>query len=840
MDPITPAPAPDHVVWAILNARLAADDQGRTVLAALASDPDGAAATTLLSAWLDNNAGPVMGTIVTGGTVQKLVNIARAENVYITNAAEPLTPHQLPSDISDFVNRENELALLRRAVVPSDPGSPARVVSVSGGAGVGKSAFAVHAAHSLAAHAADLDLYVDLRGIEANPLDPASVLERFLLALGTSAGLVPADPDERAAAYRTALRDRRALVVLDNARDETQVKPLLPGAGSSVALITSRRPLPGLAGAVHVPLDVFTLDHARQLLAEVLGEDRAAREPASVVRLAEACGMLPLALRIAGAKLAAKPHWTLARMAGRLADEGRKLTELEAGDLAVRASFQLSYADLTPESGRMFRLASLVPGDSFTALWLAAAADCDPYDAEDIAEGLVDLRLLEPSSGGEDGDRPRYRFHDLLRLFARERLADEESEDAVRDARERILDAQAQFAARALYLLSPHSKRDVVEPRALSWTASEAVRDAALRDPYAWFAAEYTGLVAGVEQAHAHGLWAQAHEITDGMHYFFRVRGSLRDWQHTHELARDANRRRGDRRAEAWTLRSLGNAHHDQGRFDDAERCFSDALVLFEGLDNQLGLAAVVCNLGELYLAQGRFTESEAHLVRCLPLWEAVDDRVGVAYTLDNLGHIQHVRGNWADADTYFVRAVALFRDLGDTFGEAHSLRRRALSLLDRGRTEDAVADLSRSREMFKRLESPSGLAWVLTGLGEAHARQGRHAEAVVCFDEALPVFRGAGDQRAAAWVLLALGTALRTAGRPAEAESVLAAARQTFAEVADRFGVAVARYQRVLANLALGRNGEAEAALAACAAEFRAVGATVWEERAQRRAGGS
>jgi DNA-binding SARP family transcriptional activator len=321
--------------------------------------------------------------------------------------------NQLPADVVDFTGRDKESDLVHAAATGGTGAAPA-VTVVVGPAGVGKTALAVHLAHQLADDFPDGQLYVDLRGASER-LPPDQPLGRFLRDLGVPNDRVPPGPDSRAALYRSLLFGKRYLVLLDNAVDEAQVRPLLPGGAGCTVLVTSRNRLAGLTGARTVALDVLGADDARRLLSRVLGPQRTAAEPAAAAEVVRLCGRLPLALRVAGARLVARPSWSVAQLVSRLADERGRLAELAAGDLAVRAAFESSYRALPDAERAVFRALGRLDAAGFDAAAVAGAAGLPPATADRLLERLVDAHLVEPLPPGD-----RYRLHDLLGLFARD------------------------------------------------------------------------------------------------------------------------------------------------------------------------------------------------------------------------------------------------------------------------------------------------------------------------------------------------------------------------------------------------------------------------------------
>lgn len=340
--------------------------------------------------------------------------------------ARSIAPAQLPADVTDFTGRKPQLVTVTHLTAAADR-SATVLVAITGKAGVGKSTLAVHAAHRLRAQYPDGQLYVNLRGTQANPLPATDVLARFLRSFGMDGAAIPNDAEERAAMYRSWLADRRLLILLDDAACVAQLRPLLPGSPGCAVLVTSRARLAGLDGAQRVELDVFEPDQALELLAQVAGPQRVAAEPAAAREIVRLCGCLPLAVRVAGARLGARSHWPLSRLAADLADEGTRLDTLRLGDLQVRASFALSYENLDVMARRAFRVLGLLEVRDF-APWVAAALlDVSQTRAEELMDTLVDQHLLEVV-GGDGPGRLRYRFHDLLRTYARELSAGQEPE----------------------------------------------------------------------------------------------------------------------------------------------------------------------------------------------------------------------------------------------------------------------------------------------------------------------------------------------------------------------------------------------------------------------------
>jgi transcriptional regulator with XRE-family HTH domain/tetratricopeptide (TPR) repeat protein len=451
---------------------------------------------------------------------------------------------ELPRPVPDFTGRTAELAWIAELAWTAGQTrtagtGPAAVALVAGLGGVGKTALVVRAAEQLADRFPDGRLFVDLRGMDAVPLDPADALARLLRALRMPDRRIPAGLDERAGHYRALLRDRRCLVVLDNVASESQVRPLLPGEGASLALLTSRRPLSGLEGLTRSELHPLSTADASGLLRAIVGTDRTAAEAGTVAQLAQLCGNLPLALRIAGNRLLSRPGWTVRQLAARLADPELRLRSLTAGDLAVAVPFTLSYGQLSPAARRTFRRLALVPGPHLGVALTAVLAGCGLLDAEDALDELVELGLLQSTPV------ERYRFHDLLRLYAHARLTEEPAADR-RAAEDRmtgwLLDV-AVVAGRWYepdFGAPPPGWSDLVE-----LDTSEQAAD--------WLTTESDNWLPALRTADP----ATVVEVAEAMHWFSDRWTHWPHWSEVYGRSAAAARALGDRRLEAVHLNYL-------------------------------------------------------------------------------------------------------------------------------------------------------------------------------------------------------------------------------------------------------------------------------------------
>src|SRR6478736_6514088 len=654
-------------------------------------------------------------------------------------------PAQLPADIADFTGRDEQVKrlsdLLSGTGARGDPGA-VRIAVVAGAGGLGKTSLAVHAAHRVRRRFPDGQLYVDLLGATAAPLLPGDVLARFLRDLGVDGRDVPVDEDECAARYRTTLARRRMLVVLDNARDAAQVRPLLPGSASSAVLVTTRSRMPDLASTKLVDLNVLDDDEALKLFVKVVGEERAAAEPEATAELLDACAGLPLAIRICAARLVTRSGWTIRAMAGRLTDEHRRLDEMRAGDLAVRASFEVSFTSLPLSTDKQgidpalaFRLLGLWPGPSISAAAAAALFGVPEYSAEDALEMLVDTHLLESVT------TDRYRFHDLLRVYAAER-AEADLPAAERDAAvTRLLTWYMRTAEAAATAVSPHRYNIPLEPAADSAPLAFADVDDAL----AWYDSERANLVAATRQAAGSGLDEVAWRLPAPLFTMFNRRGNWADCIATHRVALESARRAGHRPGEAWVLNNLGEA---------------------------LGFT--------------RETEGITHLEQALMIRREIGDRKGEAQTANNLADAYVILDRKDEALDLLRRALELNRETGNQYGEGVALNNLGEAFLGLGRTEEAIDCFHRANRTFAEIKVPHGVGYALHNVGRSYLSLGRDAEALEHLRQALAVHRATGDRHREAFTLRFLGVAQSRAGRPAEAEVSWAQAAAIFDDLGD------------------------------------------------------
>lgn len=718
-------------------------------------------------------------------------------------------PSQLPPAVADFVGRAElvagavELLAGERHAVP--------MCAVSGKAGSGKTALAVHAAQQALDHFPDGQLFASLRGAAA-PVTPNEVLARFLRALGVPGSDLPESVEERAALYRSALAGRRVLVVLDDAVSTEQVRPLLPGSTSCAVLVTSRIRLAGLEGAALLDLDVLSAAESLALLARVAGAERVAAEPEAALETVTLCGFLPLAVRTAGARLAARTHWPLSLFARRLSDERRRLDELAVGDLEVRASLAISYSGLGDTERAAFRRLGLLGVPDF-APWIAGPLlDVPLAEAEQVVERLVDARLLD-SAGIDATGQLRYRLHDLLRVYARERAEAEETPAEQAAAVTRVLGSWFWLVNQAA-LKAPSGVLRLGPDDSAEYPVDPVIAAELLADPNAWFEAEQASLVTAVERAGAMDLDGIACELAAALVASpVAVRNQFDEWWRTHDAGLAAARRAGNRRGEAMLLAGLGQLRYEQDRFTDAHRYLHDALAAFREVKDAHGEATVLATLSTVSWEQGHFAEAARYLDQARAAFVELGDGAGLAYAAYGLGTIHREQGRSVEALDAFDQALAAYRSTGSRRGEALTLRGIGLVHRAEGRLPYAAELFEQAVTVFTEVGDRLHEAYAQQSLAKVRIRQGRGAEAAAPLARSLDVCLELGDRYGEALMLRTIGELHLAAGALDLAADHLERALRLWQEM--DVPLFAARTLRDLATLHRAR-GDATAAAAA------------------------
>jgi DNA-binding SARP family transcriptional activator/tetratricopeptide (TPR) repeat protein len=636
-------------------------------------------------------------------------------------------PRQLPASTRHFTGRAAELDLLDElAFQAGREAGAAPVAVISGMAGVGKTSLAVHWGHRAALRFPGGQLYMNLRGFDAggSPRRPAEVIRAFLDALGADARQVPASHQAREGLYRSMLAGLRVLIVLDNARDAAQVRPLLPGSSGSMVIVTSRSKLTGLIaaeGACPVALDVLTEDEAVGVLASRLGRGRIAAESAAATRLTELCGRLPLALAVASARAATSPGVPLAQLASRLGDSRLRMDTLETEDAAasVRAAFSWSYRQLAGPAARMFRLLAVHPGPTITAAAAASLGGVPLADARARLRELSEAHLIMEQHAG------RFALHDLLRSFAAEAAAGDRQGEAA--ALKRVLGHYLHTACAADRLLNP-ARDPIALPPAPPGAGPEELTSHA--QALAWFAAEREVMLAAVNLAAQQGLNEPAWQIPWAMVDFLERRGYWDDLVDTQRTALRAARRLRDPVAQARASRALGHACSQAGLMREAQQYLAQALVLFRRTGDAVAQARTHQDLSAMLDQQDRPAEALRHDLRALRMYTEAGHRAGQASALNAIGWLRARLGDYPDSVSYCTRALDMYREVGNRRGEGAAL----------------------------------------DSLGYAYHHLGEHFRAITFYQESLALFREVGDRYLEANVLTHLGDARLAAAGPGAA----------------------------------------------------------------------
>ncbi len=687
-------------------------------------------------------------------------------------------PRMLPWDISDFTGRD-ELVHEIKQVLRRDqqPQSSLTIVALSGKGGVGKTALAIHAGHELAEGFPDGQIYVSLRSGDLRPRNPAEVLQRFLRALGVPGSSIPEGLDERAEMYRSRLAGRRILVILDDAAAEKQVLPLLPAGGA--VIVTSRLRLTALPGAHLFEIRTLGAPQAASFLEQVVGQARLAAEPDATQALLDLCDGLPLALRIVAARLAARPHWTVAQLMARLSNEHRRLDELTHGGVGIRTSIAVAYDSLSDDGRRLFRRLSLLVTPDF-GKWVAIALlDVTSQEyAEDLLDSLVDIQLVDVERVGSVP--ARYRFHELIRVYAREQLLACEPAHERSAALQRVMKAWLSLAREA-HRREYGGDFTVLHGPSEGWPLPPGLVEELLISPLAWYETERAAVAAAVRQSADSGLHDIAWDLAMAAVTLFEAHSHLDDWRETHEIALSAARRAGNRLGQAAMLYSLGALYLSEGRLDQAAASLSQALEMFDELGERHGSGLARRNLAFIDRVRGDYDQALARYEDALASLRAVGDTVGEAHALISTAQIRVEVGKYEEAEALLDTALEIARRAGNRRVEAQALHRLGESWAARG-------DLDRARGAFGlvlaiagKQKSSAAEAYALHGLGIVHLKAGEFHQAEPVLGQAQRLATRSGDRLLSAQLLLDLGCLCSETGRHAEAARYLAEARGRF-----------------------------------------------------------
>ncbi len=661
--------------------------------------------------------------------------LAQAESVAAGPA--PGVPRQLPAAVTWFTGRSGELAELAQMLEQVEAGAPGTVVisAIGGTPGVGKTTLAIHWAHQVAAQFADGQLYVNLRGFDRTdaPVTPAEAIREFLDALGVPPDRIPPTLDAQASLYRSMLSGKQALIVLDNARDEDQVRPLLPGSPGCVVLVTSRNQLTGLAArnsASLITLDVLTAAEARQMLIARLGASRAAAEPAAVAQITDLCGHLPLALAVAAARAVARPKLPLVVLAAELSDSSDRLNALAVADVAasVRTVFSWSYQQLSPAAADMFRLLGLHPGPEISVAAAASLAAGGVAQASRALAELTGAHLLTEHARG------RYLCHDLIHAYASDQAATTDSEPERQAATSRLLDYYLHTAHAAALAISPSCK-PLALPPPQPGAAVEQHTD--VRQATAWMEAEQDVLIALTALA-AEAETPHSWQIPWTMSEFLDRRGSWNEMVALLHNALAAAAKLGDATGQVTAHHRIALASARLEHYDHARAHLTASVRICRQVGDQAGEATAYQTLSYVADRQGHHADALGHGEQALRISEATGNFGAQAVSLNDVGWCHAQLGNYPQAESFCQRALVAWHQLGDLKGEALALDSLGYVAHHLGRHAEAVGHYQRALSLFAELKVPFTEAEILTRLGDTHHAAGEHRQARLAWHQAL------------------------------------------------------------------------------------------------------
>ena len=698
--------------------------------------------------------------------------------------------NDLPRDTPDFSGREDSFRRLTAFAEKND--GKAKVCVITGSGGTGKTTIAVRAGHRSAARYQDGQLFIDLYGYTPGkePMEALVALGALLRAVGVNPENVPEDLDERSALWRATLMGRRLLVILDNARSYAQVLPLLPSSPESLTLITSRNDLSGLSGAGYLGLGTLGEDSSLELLAQVLGPERVLSEPQEALEVARLCGGLPLALRVVGARMLSRRRWTFAHVVRRLAEQNRRLQELQIDGQSVEAAINLSYKDLAGDPHRAFLLLGAAFGRSVDLHGAAALLGVEPEDADEILQDLVSVCLLDEPHADV------YRFHDLVGDFARQRSVLDIAEQEVSSAQRRHAEYFIETTRQAAELLGgPRGHEEETDHRRSRYHAVLTNRS----DAESWFALHQDNIVGVVEYFAARGDSKEAWQLADAVWRFYALRGRLGLLLESQEQVLKANSGLGNERGRAVTLIGMGIAYCVSGHFGKALDFLQEARGILMELGDQWGMVRALCNLAMVYERIGRFRDAGEVLEEVLGYAVDLGDKELEALLWSNLAVIRLALADFEEAFRCAERTLRVSTDTTREENTAYAKRIIGESRLGLGRVKEALIDLDEALEISLDLQLVGNQIYVYNAFGIAYRAAGRLDEAIAAHERSLELANESGDRSGDAEILVELGVTLAAAQRYVESSQGLEKALAIATERDER-------YMAARASLTLGR----------------------------------
>jgi len=728
-------------------------------------------------------------------------------------------PNETIYDIPDFTGRLLHLKEIRDIIEQSFKGSKkiSTIISISGMPGVGKSALAIKAANSFTGAFSDFRLYTNLGGSTENEdQDPFDVLGGFLSRLGIDKQIMPNDLDGRAGLFRSLLANKSGILILDNAQDEKQVRPLLPGCSSCIVLITSRPYLSALEGAFHIKLDLMSSDESIELLSKIVGIDRIQSELVVAERILDYCGRLPLAIRIASGTIHSKEHWTLAKFETLLKEGKKRLRNLELGDLSVRAAFELSYRELPQREAKMFRLLGLFPGPEIYSNLGAALLDIDEISAFESVEKLVDLHLIEPTSNDH------YMFHELIRLFAVEKTECEDSSEEVTVAGVRAAKWFLKISDEKEILLNPRKLHELMRklsqklsPGSLSplgWPRIPSIveeigfnvnpinlaRDRnndlsnieqdLIRNALTWFEKEHKNILKAMNIAYSAGSYDVVYRLYFDSVLFLNIRALWTEWEIAGKLAFEACIKEDNLHAIGLTLMYNGAKCHEQGQWDEALKLFESAHKIFRNIKDKDGEILTLASMGNIYFFEGQWKEAIKIYDEALESIQADGNMYAKGHILMNRAGIYLHQGRLEEALSLDKDVLKIFQDLGDKYSEGMALGNIGLIYFTQGQMDEAKNAYDRSLQIFVDFGSVHHKGNILHNIGIINCRRCNWDDALKAQEEALQIARDLGDKQGESFALASIGNILFRRGSIDKALMFYEPALKILHELGDKY----------------------------------------------------
>ncbi len=697
-------------------------------------------------------------------------------------------PYLTKRSVADFTGREEKIAQITACLTGQTDRKAVTISAVSGMGGVGKTSLVRHVAGLLADQFPDGQLYGDLRGQDDRPVAPVTILLEWLRLFGYEESELPMTLDGLAGWLRCCVADKRILIIIDNAHDERQVEPLLPGNGACGVMITSREWLK-LDGVSSIELDVMSEAESLTLLGQIIGEAVVEQSREASKKLMKLCGYLPLAIRITGASLCQKlanPKWgwTVEKQVAALADESFRLGEFKGKYRSIEACFQLSYRDLSIEDRRLFSALGVLRGKDFGVPLATVMNRDNPDGTSEGLERLEAMQLLEIASDD------RYSFHDLVRLFARGKLKSE---------------VQTTLAIKSLgwfeensqiyhTLLIPKSRRPIAEKHANENEMSlEAIEKTLYEMAMEWFLTESSNFIDVIKWAQNLGEHQTTVNLAGNLASFFRLTNFWNDWVMTYEVALLSTKMIGNTQSTAQIIGHLGYVYTDQWKLEMAIDCFQQSIEIYREIGDNKGLGNSMMGLENIYQNQGKWEEAIDCYQQSLEILRLIDDQEGVSHTIGNLGNLYNSQGRWEEAIDCHQQTLERHREFGETQEVATTLGNLGNAYSSQGKDEKAIDCYQKSLEICREFGNQHGIAKTTVNLGIVYNSQGKWKEAIDCCQQSLEIYREFGDQCGVASTNMSLGNVYYYQGKYKKAIDCYQPSLETFRTIGDIYSEAAA-----------------------------------------------